>query len=159
MPTDSEQFISRPFVLVVGAGINGAAVVRELTLNGVSVVVVDANDVAFGATSRSSRLIHGGLRYLERGDFALVRESLRQRTILLKTAATVCPADAAANPRAASLRRSDLEHTDISRMGSVVARPILPALFPKCPRAWLVFGSIWTLDVRPARNFIPTRVG
>lgn len=73
-------------VLVVGAGINGAAVARELTLNGVSVVVVDANDIAFGATSRSSRLIHGGLRYLERGDFALVRESLRERAILLKTA-------------------------------------------------------------------------
>ena len=73
-------------VLVVGAGINGAAVARELTLNGVSAVVVDANDIAFGATSRSSRLIHGGLRYLERGDFALVRESLRERDILLKTA-------------------------------------------------------------------------
>ena len=86
MRTDSEQIVARPLVLVVGAGINGAAVARELTLNGVSVVVVDANDIAFGATSRSSRLIHGGLRYLERGDFALVRESLRERDILLKTA-------------------------------------------------------------------------
>ncbi len=86
MRTDSEQIADRPLVLVVGAGINGAAVARELTLNGVSVVVVDANDIAFGATSRSSRLIHGGLRYLERGDFALVRESLRERSILLKTA-------------------------------------------------------------------------
>ena len=86
MQPDSEQIASRPLVLVVGAGINGAAVARELTLNGVSVVVVDANDIAFGATSRSSRLIHGGLRYLERGDFALVRESLRERAILLQTA-------------------------------------------------------------------------
>ena len=86
MRTDSEQVATRRLVLVVGAGINGAAVARELTLNGVSVVVVDANDIAFGATSRSSRLIHGGLRYLERGDFALVRESLRERAILLKTA-------------------------------------------------------------------------
>ncbi|TXT38821.1 MAG: Glycerol-3-phosphate dehydrogenase [Planctomycetota bacterium] len=86
MTADSKQVVSRPVVLVVGAGINGAAVARELTLNGVSVVVVDANDIAFGATSRSSRLIHGGLRYLERGDFALVRESLRERAILLKTA-------------------------------------------------------------------------
>ena len=86
MPTDSKTIVARPTVLVVGAGINGAAVARELTLNGVSVIVVDANDIAFGATSRSSRLIHGGLRYLERGDFALVRESLRERDILLKTA-------------------------------------------------------------------------
>ncbi len=86
MRTDSEQIADRPVVLVVGAGINGASVARELTLNGISVIVVDANDIAFGATSRSSRLIHGGLRYLERGDFALVRESLRERAILLKTA-------------------------------------------------------------------------
>src|SRR5262245_379448 len=86
MRTDSGQVDARPLVLIVGAGINGAAVARELTLNGVSVVVVDANDIAFGATSRSSRLIHGGLRYLERGDFALVRESLRERAILLKAA-------------------------------------------------------------------------
>ncbi len=86
MGTDSEQVEARPLVLVVGAGINGAAVARELALNGVSVVVVDAFDIAFGATSRSSRLIHGGLRYLERGDFALVRESLRERAILLRTA-------------------------------------------------------------------------
>ena len=86
MRIDPNQVASSPLVLVVGAGINGAAVARELTLNGVSVVVVDANDIAFGATSRSSRLIHGGLRYLERGDVALVRESLRERTILLKTA-------------------------------------------------------------------------
>ncbi len=86
MRTDSEHVASPPVVLVVGAGINGAAVARELALNGISVIVVDANDVAFGATSRSSRLIHGGLRYLERGDFALVRESLRERAILLRTA-------------------------------------------------------------------------
>ena len=86
MRADLEQNVARPLVLVVGAGINGAAVARELTLNGVSVVIVDANDIAFGATSRSSRLIHGGLRYLERGDVALVRESLRERDILLKTA-------------------------------------------------------------------------
>lgn len=86
MRIDPKQVASSPLVLVVGAGINGAAVARELTLNGVSVIVVDANDIAFGATSRSSRLIHGGLRYLERGDVALVRESLRERAILLKTA-------------------------------------------------------------------------
>jgi glycerol-3-phosphate dehydrogenase len=69
-------------VLILGAGINGAAVARELALNGVPVWVVDANDIAFGATARSSRLIHGGLRYLEYGDFQLVRESLEERARL-----------------------------------------------------------------------------
>jgi glycerol-3-phosphate dehydrogenase len=73
-------------VLILGAGINGCALARELLLNGISVSVVDANDVAWGATSRSSRLIHGGLRYLEYGDFHLVRESLQERMLLRKLA-------------------------------------------------------------------------
>ena len=73
-------------VVILGAGINGAAVARDLAINGVSVVVVDSGDVAQGATSRSSRLIHGGLRYLEYRDIALVRESLAERERLLRTA-------------------------------------------------------------------------
>src|SRR5580765_1940697 len=73
-------------VLILGAGINGAALARELALNGVDVVVVDQHDIAAGATAYSSRLIHGGLRYLEYGDFALVRESLAERGRLLRLA-------------------------------------------------------------------------
>jgi glycerol-3-phosphate dehydrogenase len=73
-------------VLILGAGINGAALARELALNGVGVVLVDTADVASGATSASSRLIHGGLRYLEHGEFDLVRESLAERTRLLRLA-------------------------------------------------------------------------
>jgi len=73
-------------VLILGAGINGAALARELALNGLGVVLVDTHDIASGATSYSSRLIHGGLRYLEYGDFALVRESLGERTRLLRLA-------------------------------------------------------------------------
>ena len=73
-------------VLILGAGINGAAIARELVLNGVGVVVVDRQDLAAGTTSYSSRLIHGGLRYLEYGDFELVRESLAERTRWLRLA-------------------------------------------------------------------------
>ena len=73
-------------VLILGAGINGAAIVRELALNGVSVCLVDTADLAFGATAYASRLIHGGLRYLEYGEFDLVRESLAERTRLLRLA-------------------------------------------------------------------------
>jgi glycerol-3-phosphate dehydrogenase len=76
----------RGIVLILGAGINGAALARELVLGGVSVVVVDAGDLAGGATASSSRLIHGGLRYLEYGEFDLVRESLAERTRLLRLA-------------------------------------------------------------------------
>jgi glycerol-3-phosphate dehydrogenase len=73
-------------VLILGAGINGCAVARDLATNGVPVVVVDKHDIAYGATSRSSRLIHGGLRYLEYRDIRLVRESLRERELLLRHA-------------------------------------------------------------------------
>ncbi|WP_164102630.1 glycerol-3-phosphate dehydrogenase/oxidase [Candidatus Laterigemmans baculatus] len=73
-------------ILILGAGINGAALARELLLNGVPVTVVDRADIASGATAYSSRLIHGGLRYLEYGELDLVRESLEERTRLLQLA-------------------------------------------------------------------------
>src|SRR5262245_19644522 len=73
-------------VLILGGGINGAAVARELVLNGVPVWLVDTADLAFGATAYSSRLIHGGLRYLEFAEFSLVKESLDERARLLKLA-------------------------------------------------------------------------
>src|SRR5256885_14300011 len=73
-------------VLILGGGINGAAAARELVLNGVPVWLVDTADLAFGATAYSSRLIHGGLRYLEFGEFSLVKESLDERTRLLRLA-------------------------------------------------------------------------
>lgn len=73
-------------VLILGAGVHGAAIARELVRRGVGVQVVDKFDVAYGATSKSSRLIHGGLRYLEYGDFHLVRESLQARERQLQLA-------------------------------------------------------------------------
>jgi glycerol-3-phosphate dehydrogenase len=73
-------------VVVVGGGIAGAGVSRDLALRGVTVALVDKADFAAGTTSRSSKLIHGGLRYLELFDLALVRESLRERERLRRLA-------------------------------------------------------------------------
>jgi len=73
-------------VVVLGCGINGAALARELLLSGVRVVVVDAGDIACGATAWSTRLVHGGLRYLEYGEVGLVRESLHERDRLVRLA-------------------------------------------------------------------------
>lgn len=73
-------------IVVLGAGINGAAIARELTLQGAEVLLVDAEDLAGGTTSYSSRLIHGGLRYLEYAEISLVRESLTERDRLLRLA-------------------------------------------------------------------------
>ena len=73
-------------VLILGAGINGAAIARELLLNRCPVCLVDTADLASGTTAASSRLIHGGLRYLEFGELGLVRESLAERRRLLNAA-------------------------------------------------------------------------
>lgn len=71
-------------VAVVGGGINGVAIAREAARAGASVVLVEQHDFAAGTTSRSTRLIHGGLRYLEHGELGLVRESLRERDAMLR---------------------------------------------------------------------------
>ena len=74
-------------VIVIGAGINGAGIARDAAMRGLSVLLVDKGDIGGGTSSWSTRLIHGGLRYLEHGEFGLVRESLRERETLLKVAA------------------------------------------------------------------------
>lgn len=73
-------------VLVIGGGIVGAGVARDAAMRGLSVGLVDRGDLAAGTSSRSSRLIHGGLRYLEHGAVGLVREALRERRVLLDIA-------------------------------------------------------------------------
>jgi len=83
-----ERFRDNPevSVLIVGGGINGAGLFRELALQGVDVLLVDRSDFCTGASCASSRMIHGGLRYLEFGEFRLVRESVRERNLLLQNA-------------------------------------------------------------------------
>jgi glycerol-3-phosphate dehydrogenase len=76
-----------PFdAIVVGGGMAGAGVARDLAQRGLSTLLVEKTDFAAGTTSRSSKLIHGGLRYLELFDFRLVRESLRERETLARLA-------------------------------------------------------------------------
>jgi glycerol-3-phosphate dehydrogenase len=70
-------------VLVVGGGITGAGAALDAASRGLRVGLVEARDLAAGTSSRSSKLIHGGLRYLEQGDFKLVREALRERDLLV----------------------------------------------------------------------------
>jgi len=83
-----EMLASETFdVLVIGGGITGAGVARDAAMRGLSVALVDASDFASGTSSRSSRLIHGGVRYLEHGQLHMVFESCRERRIL----ATIAP--------------------------------------------------------------------
>jgi glycerol-3-phosphate dehydrogenase len=71
-------------VLVIGGGVTGAGAALDAATRGLAVALVEMRDYAAGTSSRSGKLIHGGLRYLERLDLALVRESLRERRLLLK---------------------------------------------------------------------------
>jgi glycerol-3-phosphate dehydrogenase len=73
-------------LLIVGGGINGAGIARDAAGRGLKVVLVEQSDLAAGTSSASTKLIHGGLRYLEFFEFRLVRESLIERERLLRIA-------------------------------------------------------------------------
>lgn len=84
VPSDIEQY---PFdLIIVGAGINGAGIARDAAMRGLRVLLLDKGDISNGTTQWATRLIHGGLRYLEYYEVALVRESLHDREILLRIA-------------------------------------------------------------------------
>ena len=73
-------------LLVVGGGINGAGIARDAAGRGLSVLLVEQRDLASATSSSSTKLIHGGLRYLEHYEFRLVREALQEREVLLAAA-------------------------------------------------------------------------
>jgi glycerol-3-phosphate dehydrogenase len=72
--------------IVIGAGVNGAGIARDAAMRGLRVLLLEKGDICSGTSAWSTRLIHGGLRYLEYGEIGLVRESLRERETLLKIA-------------------------------------------------------------------------
>jgi len=90
-PTRAQRFAElerrAPDVLVVGGGITGAGLALDLAARGVRVALVERDDWASATSSASSRLIHGGLRYLEQFEFGLVRDSCLERGLLLRNAA------------------------------------------------------------------------
>jgi glycerol-3-phosphate dehydrogenase len=73
-------------VLIIGAGINGIGTFRDLALQGIDVLMVDRGDFCSGASAASSHMVHGGIRYLENGEFRLVREAVKERNRLIKNA-------------------------------------------------------------------------
>lgn len=75
-------------ILVIGGGVNGVGAALDAAARGLKVALIEAQDIAAGTSSRSSKLIHGGLRYLEQYDFKLVREALNERELMVST---LCP--------------------------------------------------------------------
>jgi len=82
------ELCARPVdLLIVGGGINGVGAAREAAGRGLKVLLVEQHDFAFGASSRSTKLVHGGLRYLEQGSYGLVAEALKERRVLCEVLA------------------------------------------------------------------------
>ena len=80
-----DQFGDQFDVLVVGGGINGAAIARDAAGRGLSVLLCEQHDLAAHTSSASSKLIHGGLRYLEQYEFTLVGKALAEREVVLRS--------------------------------------------------------------------------
>jgi len=81
------ELVAQPWdLLVIGGGINGAGILREATRQGFKCLLLEQHDFAFGTSSRSSKMVHGGLRYIAKGDWRLTRDAVRERERLLKEA-------------------------------------------------------------------------
>lgn len=113
-------------VLVVGGGINGAGIARDAAGRGLSVLLVEKNDLGGATSSASSKLIHGGLRYLEQFEFRLVAEALREREVLLNSA-----------PHLVRPLRFVMPH--------------VPELRP----AWMIRAGLWLYDMLARRQTLP----
>jgi glycerol-3-phosphate dehydrogenase len=158
---DNKTVGSSQPVLILGGGIHGAAVARELVLNGVPVVLIDTGDLAAGATSKSSRLIHGGLRYLEYGDIRLVRESLVERRRLLELAPHLVqpirlfvPTDR----RWSGLLRSGLGFFKLVR--TRLGRRLMGRSEKRAPRGyWPIRIGLWMYDLFSWGDGLPRSLG
>ena len=121
-------------VLVIGLGITGAGVALDAASRGLSVVAVDAHDVAFGTSRWSSKLVHGGLRYLARGQVDVAHESAVERGILMQTTAPhliralpmLMPLTPEVTRVQGGLARVGLRLGDLLRLGARTGRETLP---------------------------------
>jgi glycerol-3-phosphate dehydrogenase len=113
-------------LLIVGGGINGTAIAREAAGRGVKVLLVERDDLAQHTSSASSKLIHGGLRYLERYEFRLVRESLRERSVLLKAAPHIVRPLRFVLPQAPGVRSAWMVRAGLALYDALALRGSLP---------------------------------
>ena len=127
---------------IIGGGINGCGIARDAAGRGLSVFLCEMGDLASGTSSRSTKLIHGGLRYLEQFDFRLVREALTEREVLWRIA-----------PHIVRPMRFVLPHQDGLAAGLDAARRALPLRSPGRPAAPARHArrSIWR-PMPPARR-------
>ncbi|MGZ4469916.1 MAG: FAD-dependent oxidoreductase, partial [Nocardioidaceae bacterium] len=121
-------------LLVVGLGVTGAGVALDAASRGLSVVAVDAHDLAFGTSRWSSKLVHGGLRYLANGQLGVAHESAVERGILMTRTAPhltralpmLIPLTPGVTRSQAALARTGLVAGDLLRAGAGTSRAVLP---------------------------------
>jgi glycerol-3-phosphate dehydrogenase len=150
-------------VIVVGGGINGVAIARECARAGRRTLLVEEHDFGSGTTSRSTRMIHGGLRYLEQGEIGLVRESLHARQQLLRQYPhLVQPVQFLLAMRPQSRRSALAVRAGLwlyQRMGGKTVRGTLPELEKKRLEQWLDSGQRWSIfDFEDAQCEFPERL-
>ncbi|MCG8506055.1 MAG: glycerol-3-phosphate dehydrogenase [Sphingomonadales bacterium] len=148
-------------LLIIGGGVNGTGIARDAAGRGLKVVLCEKSDLAAGTSSASTKLIHGGLRYLEQYDFRLVRESLMEREVLLAAAPHIIWPLRFVLPHHAGLRpawllrlglfiydhlggRKRLPPTRVARLGS---DPVGAALRPEFSRGF-EYSDCWVDDAR-----------
>jgi glycerol-3-phosphate dehydrogenase len=125
MPIRSPQFD----LLVVGAGINGAGIARDAAGRGLKVLLVEQGDIASATSQWSTKLIHGGLRYLEQYEFRLVRESLAEREVVLRQAPHIVEPLAFVLPHEPHLRPAWLLRAGLFLYDHLGRRETLPSSF------------------------------
>src|SRR5437588_3960728 len=111
---------------IVGGGINGAGIARDAAGRGLRVLLVEQHDLASGTSSASTKLIHGGLRYLEHGWLRLVREALAEREVLLRMAPHLVRPLRFVLPQDAGLRPAWLVRAGLFLYDHLGGREILP---------------------------------
>ncbi|WP_369819197.1 glycerol-3-phosphate dehydrogenase [Pelomonas sp. Root1444] len=148
-------------VLIVGGGINGAGIARDLAGRGLSVVLCEKNDLAAHTSSASTKMIHGGIRYLEYYDFLLVRKALAEREVLLRSAPHIMRPLRLVVPHDPSMRPVWMMRIGLFLYDHLARREFLPGsrtirlrghplgapLNPRYSRAFL-YSDGWTDDAR-----------
>ena len=114
-------------ILIIGGGINGAGIARDAAGRGLKVLLCEKDDLAAHTSSASTKLIHGGLRYLEHYDFALVRKALMEREVLLNAAPHIIWPLRFIMPHHKDLRPSWLIRLGLFLYDHLGGRKILPA--------------------------------
>lgn len=136
-------------VAVIGGGIHGVGIAQAAAAAGYRVVVLEQSGIAAGTSSRSSKLVHGGLRYLEGGHFSLVRESLRERALLLKLAPRLVRAVPFFIPVYKNSKRSPLMIQLGLLLYAVLSGPGPLSRFRRLPRSeWTQLEGLDTGDLR-----------